>query len=358
MPKVSVVMASYNHEKYVGQAVRSVLDQTYQDFELVITDDCSTDHTAAEIARFTDPRIRLFRSPSNRGQFVATNHCLREATGEYIAVLNSDDVFLPAKLERQVRFLDEHPDVAAVFCQARIIDEQSRTVQGKKTFLCENRSRAEWLNRFFHKDNRLCHPSVLMRRQCHETVGAYNECYAQLADYDLWIRLCLQYEIYILPEELVGFRVLPENANMSGRRPDSIKRRWWEHRHILENYLSIRDSGFFAQVFPEARQYGDNVPAMLLPFVLARLALAAKSRRQTHQAFALDTIYRLLGQPETAEALRRHFGFDFKDFIGLTGRCDVFNAFALRQIRAQHQRALTGWWDVTQRRLNRWRRGQ
>ena len=153
MPKVSVVMASYNHEKYVGQAVRSVLDQTYQDFELVITDDSSTDRTAAEIAQFTDPRIRLFRSPRNRGQFVATNHCLREATGEYIAVLNSDDVFLPAKLERQVRFLDEHPDVGAVFCQARIIDEQSRIMQGKKTFLCENRSRAEWLNRFFYKDN-------------------------------------------------------------------------------------------------------------------------------------------------------------------------------------------------------------
>ena len=99
MPKVSVIMASYNHEKYVGQAVQSVLDQTYQDFELVIADDGSTDRTAAEVAKFADPRIKFFPFSQNRGQFVTTNHCLRQATGEYIAVLNSDDAFLPTKLE-------------------------------------------------------------------------------------------------------------------------------------------------------------------------------------------------------------------------------------------------------------------
>jgi glycosyltransferase involved in cell wall biosynthesis len=342
-------MASYNHEKYVGQAVQSVLDQTYQDFELVITDDTSTDRTAGKIAEFTDPRIKLFRFPKNRGQFVATNHCLRQSRGEYLAVLNSDDVFLPGKLERQVQFLDDHPEVGAVFCGVRIIDEQGRIVRGKKTFLCENRPRSEWLNRFFYKDNRLCHPSVLMRRQCHEVVGEYNECYAQLADYDLWIRLCMRYEMYILPEELVGFRVLPQNANMSSRRPDSIKRRWWEHRHILDNFLSLRDPAFFVQVFPQATKYGADIPAELLPFVLAQFALETKSRRQAHQAFALDTIYRLLGNPETADLLHRRFGFDYKDFIKLTGQCDVFNAFAIRQVRAQRQRGLSGWWDATWR---------
>jgi glycosyltransferase involved in cell wall biosynthesis len=357
MPKVSVIMAAYNHEKYVGQAVQSVLDQTYRDFELVITDDASTDRTVREITRFDDARIRFFPLSKNRGQFVATNHCLRQATGEYIAVLNSDDMFLPLKLQRQVQFLEEHPEVGAVFCGVRTIDEHSQRARGKKVFLCENRSRAQWLSRFFYKDNRLCHPSVLMRRRCHEVVGAYNECYAQLADYDLWIRLCMRYEIHILPEELVAFRVLPRNANMSGRRPDSIKRRWWEHRRILNNFLSIQDPGFFLQVFPEAGKYGHDLPETLLPFVLARLALAAKSRRQAHQAFALDTIYHLLSDPHTAGLLQQRFGFDYKDFITLTGQCDIFNAFAIRQMRARRWR-LRSLWDAVRRRFGGFRSRQ
>jgi len=349
MPKVSVIMASYNHEKYVGQAIRSVLEQTYQDFEMVVTDDGSSDHTADEIAKFADPRIKLSRFPKNRGQFAATNHCLRQAAGEYIAVLNSDDVFLPAKLERQVRFLDEHPDLGAVFCQARTIDEQGEVVRGKRSFLLENKSRCGWLNRFFYKDTRLCHPSVLIRKQCHDVVGRYDERYAQLADYDLWVRLCLKYDIFVLPEELVAFRWLPRHANMSGRRPDSIKRRCWEYRRVLDNFLAIQDPSFFVRIFPEAERQVEDLPEGLLPFVLALLALQAPIRRQVHQAFALDTIFRLLGDPGTADTLRRRFDFDYRDFIELTGRHDVFNAYALRQMRLGWRGGLGRLWDVMRR---------
>ena len=145
---------------------------------------------------------------------------------------------------------------------ARLASSTSKagSCTGKKTFLCENRSRAEWLNRFFYKDSRLCHPSVLIRKKCHEVVGAYDDRYAQLADYDLWIRLCLRYEMYILPEELLAFRWLPQNANMSGRRPDSIKRRCWEYRRLLDHFLSIQDPAFFVQVFPEAQKHVGDLP--------------------------------------------------------------------------------------------------
>ncbi len=345
MPLVSVVMASYNHGKYVGRAVQSVLDQSLRDFELVITDDGSGDETAAEIAKCADRRIRFFQFPANRGQFVATNHGLRQARGQYVAILNSDDVFLPTKLEKQVAFLADHPDVGAVFSRARMIDERDRPWQGKSMFLDVNRSRYEWLNHFFYKGNCLCHPSVLIRRQCHEAIGAYDERYAQVGDYDLWIRLCMKYEMHILAEELVGFRVLSRSANMSGRRPDSIKRRCWEQRHVLDNFLCIRCPDFLRRVFPEAAEYGDEIEAELIPFVLAQLALRAKHGRQIQQAFALDTIYRLLADPPTAERLFQRLGFGHRDFIQLTGRYDVFNAFAVRQMRAERQRSRRGLWD-------------
>jgi glycosyltransferase involved in cell wall biosynthesis len=344
-------MAAYNHERYVGQAVQSVLDQTYRDFELVIADDASTDHTADEIAKCADPRIRFLSSSRNRGQFVTTNHCLRESTGEYIAVLNSDDAFLPTKLEHQVKFLDDHPAVGAVFCRARVIDTQGRTARGRRCFLMENRSRFAWLSRFFYKDARLCHPSVMIRRQCHEVIGEYDERYAQLADYDLWVRLCMKYDIFILPQELVAFRWLPRNTNMSGRRSDSIKRRYWEYRHLLDNFLCIQDRAFFAQVFPEAEKDVRDLPEGLLPFVLALLALQARARPQVHQAFALDTIFRLLADSQCAEALYRRFNFGHQDFIKLTGECDVFNAFAVTQRRAQRLRPRGGLWNALWQRL-------
>jgi glycosyltransferase involved in cell wall biosynthesis len=353
MPLVSVVMASYNHGQYVGHAVQSVLDQTLQDFELVVTDDGSADETVAEIAKFTDPRIRLFRFPANRGQFVATNQSLRQARGQYVAVLNSDDAFLPAKLEKQVAFLADHPEVGAVFSRVRLIDEQDRICRGRTMFSDENRSRFQWLRHFFHVGNCLCHPSVLLRRQCHETIGGYDERYAQLADYDLWVRLCLEYEMHILPEELTAFRILPRSANMSSRRPDSIRRGYWEHRRIYDNYLSIRSPELLRCVFPEAARYGDDLEEELIPFVLAQLALQTRHRKKIHQAFALDTLFRLLGEPGRAEKLEKRFGFGCCDFIELTGRCDAFNAYAMRRIRAERLGFPRGPWARFLRALGR-----
>jgi glycosyltransferase involved in cell wall biosynthesis len=336
MPKVSIVMAAYNHERFVGRAVQSVLDQTFSDLELVITDDASTDGTAAVIERFTDPRIRFLRFAQNRGQYVAVNHCLREVQGEYVAVLNSDDVYLPTKLALQVAFLDAHPEVGAVFGRVRTVDGADRPVRSKQHFLSRNRSRFAWLNWFFYKDNRLCHPSMLLRRRCHQVAGGYDARYAQLADYDLWTRMCMQCEIHILPDEVAAFRW--HGANMSGRRPDSIRRCWWEHRRILDNFLAIDNLAFLQQVFPEAQQYGDDIDADLIPFVLAQLALRSKSRRQVHQAFALDTIFRLLSDPARADRVARRFGFGPKDFTR-------------RQMRARQQRGPGGLWKKMLRSL-------
>ena len=109
MPRVSVIMASYNHEQFVGRAIQSVLDQTFQDFEIIVTDDASPDGTADVIRSFQDPRISVEQFERNR-QDSARNRCLARATGDYISILNSDDEFHPRKLEEQVAWLDAHPE--------------------------------------------------------------------------------------------------------------------------------------------------------------------------------------------------------------------------------------------------------
>ncbi len=328
MPTVSVIIASYNHEKYVGETLRSVLDQTYQDFEIVITDDGSQDGTVAEIRRFTDPRISLLCLESNCGAGVAVGHCLDRAQGRYIALLNSDDAFLPGKLDRQVRFLDEHPEIGAVFGGAQFMNEQSQRItdthhQFHALFATANRSRYEWLNHFFFRGNCLCHPSILLRQECYETVGYYDPRLAQLIDLDFWVRLCLKYEIHILEEELVRFRVC--RSNVSAATPEHLTRHWWEFRHVLDHYLAIASVDELLRIFPEAQGILKNNDPDLFPFAVAMMALQKTGPTSPpYRAFALDTLFDLLADPERARQVSSQCAFRYVDFLKLTGQTDAY----------------------------------
>ncbi len=113
-------MPSYNHAAFVGEAIQSILEQSFQDFEIVVTDDGSRDGTPDVIRKFPDRRIKLEVFPENRGGVIAGNSAIRRASGKYIARLNSDDFFLPGKLEKQVAFLDANPENRRGLCHASL----------------------------------------------------------------------------------------------------------------------------------------------------------------------------------------------------------------------------------------------
>ena len=133
-PAVSVAIKSYNHADYVHESIASVLAQSFKDFEIVVTDDGSTDATADVIARFTDPRIRFERFERNRGISAAMNATTARARGEFVAILNSDDFALPGRLETQVAFLRAHPEIAAVFGRPRLVGERGEPAGGHDVF--------------------------------------------------------------------------------------------------------------------------------------------------------------------------------------------------------------------------------
>jgi len=339
MARVSVVIASYNHGKYVGEAIESVLSQDYQDFEIVITDDGSADDSVARIRKFTDPRIKLFCFPANRGACTATRNCLENAHGHYVAILNSDDVFLPGKLTKQVQFLDAHADVGAVFGRATVVDADGNSLAGrtKRTYVTvfdqPNRSRFEWLNHFFFQGNCLCHPTLLIRRECYDTVGFLDERYAQLPDLDFWVRLCMRYEIHILQEPLIRFRLHSAEGNASGKTPPKVRRARWEYRHLLDHYLKIDSTQTLLKIFPEARQYGESIDPPLIPYVLAKIAIETQPPSQVRQMFGIETLFTLLQDGATAQKVAATFGFTYRDFIELTGRYDLFGISEISELR-------------------------
>jgi glycosyltransferase involved in cell wall biosynthesis len=227
-PIVSVCMASFNHAPYVAAAVQSVLDQTFSDFELIIVDDGSSDDTLSILKKFDDHRIRLEAFTTNRSACIAANHAIKMSRGLYVSAISSDDIWEPFKLERQVEFLNAHPDVVATFSRATIVNQHSAEVDATDAsidrvsrfyltvFNVENRSKVEWLEKFFFDGNCLCHSSILIRHRFLIDHGAFNPSLCQLPDFDLWIRLVQHGEIHVATEPLVRFRVLPENKNASG----------------------------------------------------------------------------------------------------------------------------------------------
>ena len=124
MPKVSIILTSYNHEKYINETIDSILNQTFTDYELIIWDDASSDNSWQIIQSYTDPRIKIFRNNETRRGIYGINKAISEiASGNYIAIHHSDDVWEIDKLQKQIDFLDNNPEYGAVFTWAQIIDE-------------------------------------------------------------------------------------------------------------------------------------------------------------------------------------------------------------------------------------------
>jgi glycosyltransferase involved in cell wall biosynthesis len=128
MPKVSVIVPSYNHAKFLRETIDCVLAQTFSDWELVIVDDRSSDDSMAILASYTDPRIRVSQNERNSGTYPTLNRCLDLSTGEYIAVLDSDDLWAPTKLEKQVAALDKNPEASFSYTFGTAVDEEGQPV--------------------------------------------------------------------------------------------------------------------------------------------------------------------------------------------------------------------------------------
>ena len=189
-------MPVYNAERYVGEAVRSILEQTFADFDFVIIDDGSTDRSTEILEQFaSDPRIRLIRRP-NTGYLRALNEGLALCQGEFIARMDADDVSLPDRLRRQIAFLDEHPECLMVGCALLRIDDDGDV-------LCEERlpeDHAEIEARLLEGRGAIGHPAALIRRQALVELGGYREPFYGAEDHDLWLRLAERGRLANLPE--------------------------------------------------------------------------------------------------------------------------------------------------------------
>lgn len=336
MPKVSVILSSYNHAKFICESIENTLKQTYADFELIIWDDGSSDNSWELIQRYSDPRIKAFRNDKNIGGVFGVNKAITEvATGEYIAIHHSDDVWELDKLQKQVAVLDANPALGAVFTNTLAIDERSEPLADQShiysnIFNQPNRSRQQWLRRFFFYGNALCHPSVLIRKLCYEECGLYQDSLAQLTDFDLWVRLCFKYEIHVLPERLTRYRVRDAEMNASGSRPEVRIRSRSEFHYILKNYLRIGTFDELVAIFPEAEPYRRG-EGCVPQFVLAMMAVSEASQ-PWGKMLGIETLFDLMSDSDVKQRIMELYQFSFRDFTALTGKHDLFHLEAVVEL--------------------------
>lgn len=208
MPVVSVLMPVYNAERYVGEAVRSILEQTFSDFEFIVIDDGSTDRSGEQLAELAagDSRMRLVRRP-NTGYLRALNEGLAYCSGEFVARMDADDVSLPERFERQIDYLRAHPDCLAVGCGMLRIDADGDPICAEPMPTAHE----EIVARLLKGLGALPHPGAMIRREAIVAAGGYREAYYGAEDHDLWLRLADRGQLANLPEPLVKCRIHPEN---------------------------------------------------------------------------------------------------------------------------------------------------
>ena len=201
-PKVTVLMSVYNGDKYLNEAIDSILGQTFKDFEFLIVNDGSTDKTGEILKSYNDPRIKMINNEKNIGLTKSLNKGLKLARGEYIARQDADDISMPGRLEKEIEFLEQNKSVGLVGTDYLIINEKGNVVQ---IVTCLNGNRE--LKAKLLEGNQFGHGSVILRRECIEKVGTYREEFKFAQDYDFCLRIAEVYDVANISEPLYKWRI-------------------------------------------------------------------------------------------------------------------------------------------------------
>ncbi len=269
-PTVSVLIPSYNHERFLPHCMQSVFDQTYTDYEIVVVDDGSRDNSVQVLQSYGD-RLRLYVQ-ENRGTYPTLNRLVRESRGKYLAVLNSDDLWAPTKLEQQVAILDHKPEVGLVHTGGYFIDGEGTIQPGNPLGFEWPRTPSGNIIEALVRCNKIIASSVLIRRECFERLGGFREDLFGSGDWEMWFRVALHYDIAFIDEPLTMYRVHGGNAS-------------FQHRRVYEDDVKVRTETIHAHEADLWRR-ANSAQAM-------RLALA-------HSYACLGTEYALLGDRSSA----------------------------------------------------------
>jgi len=248
--KISVVIPTYNRERFLKRAIESVLNQTFQDFELIIVDDGSTDKTKEVVDSFQSNKIKYIYQKNSGGAAFPKNTGIKIAQGEYIAILDSDDEWLPEKLEKQIGFFEKHSEISVVGCNFLINGQKEYKVPKYKNVF----------KQMLITDNMGPGSIMIYRREVFNKVGLFDENLKSGQDKEMRIRLAQEYKFGFIDKPLVNYYIGHNNISSSGLSIEKRERDW---QYIFEKYRKYYQAD--KKLYSDKLRY-DGTRYMLLGF--------------------------------------------------------------------------------------------
>ncbi|MDR1764352.1 MAG: glycosyltransferase [Dysgonamonadaceae bacterium] len=267
--KISVIIPVYNGERFIGEAIESILNQTFTDFELIIVNNCSTDSTAAVVARYNDPRIIYVENEKNMGVIFSLNRGLSMSSGKYIARIDADDIALPRRLQIQYDYMEKHPEIGVLGSSVESFDNNTGKSQRVDFALTDKAIRA-----FTFFQSPFNQPSVIFRKSVLDENGLkYPEGYYLAEDYSFWVDLLkvtkganlseilLRYRKHEKSETTVADKVVNSRAEVVIR----VHHKYLENNNIrldsaqLETFTLFTDRSFRYELNSENQRAADLV---------------------------------------------------------------------------------------------------
>lgn len=260
MPRVSIIIPSYNSLKYLPETLQSVLEQDFSDFEVIVVNDGSTDGTEAWFnANIEDPRLKLITQP-NQGPSAARNTGIAVAQGEYIAFLDSDDLWHPSKLSKQIEVLDSNPECALVYSWLANIDPQGNPTGKVRSYFNQGMVWPELVMHNFIG----CGSNAMVRSRCFLELGLFDPATTGIEDWDMWLRIADRYPFRVIQEALVYYR----------QHPASLSNNWT----VLEkSFQKVLDKTFSSTDSQKSRYRS-------MSYAMAYLCLSWKPVQSKHRA--------------------------------------------------------------------------
>lgn len=324
-PLVSVVIPVYNGAEFVSETIASVLNQTYQNMEIIIIDDASADNSREVINSFHDTRIRTIFLEKNNNICYTGNLGFQLARGKYVAVIGHDDVWASTKLEKQVAFMEEHPSYSVCFTWVDIIDENGTLINDEESelyhiFCTYNRPAEQWIRKLFFGSNSFCAPSSCIRKECLEKAGGYKYGLVQLQDYELWMRLLCQGPAFIFYEKLTLYRRFrKEGQNLSSKDSAAANRSIHERHYLCDVYLDSISDEQFIWIFGKDMRNADARSADEIRCEKAFLLFKGSNCYFTRR------FMELLDDEEMRKLLSEKYHFELQDFYRMNAETIFFN---------------------------------
>lgn len=333
MEKISIVLPCYNHAEYVGDSIRSVLNQTYSNFELFIFDNGSTDNSWKEIDAFDDPRMVKIRLKKN-DLLEVKKQFIEMATAKYFAIMYSDDIWMETKLEKQMKMI-KSTDAKVCFTWSKFVNEDLEDMNELDVFFNEtNKSQKEWWDTFLTRANHLSCPSFLCERDIYVRHFGKLYPYRQIADFYCWMKILEETNLYIVEEVLVNQRlhVKGKNPNECARTKENIYRENTELRYVIYKIIDEMPDKVFLENFCEDNNEILHIDVMCRKFLFFMKRKKGFSEEYDNAIRYYNTYFDYEENGEIFyKLLENKYGFSRNDFFQYTGvKDDLFSIIESR----------------------------